>query len=269
MGFFGFGKKKRTAASEADSAGDATAAEDSAVAAQEAAETADVVSEDSDAAQAPEATPHGPWDVDEIPEDEKYLDLGGFRLPARQNIQLRLQVNQEKTSVVGVTVTYKDSSLELAGFAAPKSKGLWKDISAELMKGNADGTLIDGYFGTEISMSVVVGSKKVPTRIVGVDGPRWMLRGIFTGKAAVKGEQKDTLDDFFAAIVVDRGDEPLAPRDPLPLHPPIQMSDEDSDADTDDETPEVPGKPKGPLTPIQNTEVQQTLSRGPMFSEIR
>jgi hypothetical protein len=260
MGLFGFGKKKR----HDDSSDAAVSGETTSAAGAQDVDVADSADSNHDAA----AAEHGPWDVSNVPSTEKYLDLGGFRLPARDGVSLRLQVSQDKTRVVGVTVSYKDSSLELSGFAASKSHGLWDDISAELMKGNATASLDeDGVFGTEISMSVIVGKNKVPTRIVGVDGPRWMLRGIFTGKAAVSGEQKTTLDDFFAAVVVDRGDEPLAPRDQLPLHPPVQLTTDDDEDDEDN--PEVPGKPKGPLTPIQNTEVQQTLSRGPMFSEIR
>ena len=34
------------------------------------------------------------------------------------------------------------------------------------------------------------GRKVVNTRIVGVDGPRWMLRGIFSGKAATDPDQR-------------------------------------------------------------------------------
>jgi hypothetical protein len=260
MGLFGFGKKKRRDDAEQDST------------TKDVVDDADVVDDDARdqdaAADSVLGEDHGPWDVEDQPKGEKYLDLGAFRLPARDGVSLKLQVSPDRTRVTGVTVTFKDSSLELAGFAAPKSSGLWDSISSELMKGNSSAKLGDGVFGSEISMSVTVaGGRKVPTRIVGVDGNRWMLRGIFTGKAALKGEQKDALDEFFASIVVDRGNEPLAPRDPLPLHPPVQVSDDDDEADS--ESPEVPGKPKGPLTPLQNTEVQQTLSRGPMFSEIR
>lgn len=246
MGLFGFGKKKHA---EENSTSQVQEAQDS---------ESEAVAPDVD------LVARGPWDSSEAPEDGKYLNLGGLRLPARDGVTLRLQVNTEKTRVVGVTITYKESSLELAPFAAPKSHGLWDDISAELMAGGSETSKQEGTFGTEIVMSVAVGGRTIPTRIVGVDGPRWMLRGIFTGKAAQDGEQHDALDDFFSAIVVDRGDDPLAPRDPLPLHPPVQVKEDEDQAPT-----QVPGKPEGPLTPMQNTEVQQTLARGPMFAEIR
>lgn len=47
-------------------------------------------------------------------------------------------------------------------------------------------------FGTELTLPVVVkGGRKVVTRIVGVDGPRWMLRGIFSGKAATDPDRRN------------------------------------------------------------------------------
>ena len=44
--------------------------------------------------------------------------------------------------------------------------------------------------------------------IVGVDGPRWMLRGIFSGPAAEdpKSPEAEILNRFFSDIVVDRGE---------------------------------------------------------------
>ena len=218
--------------------------------------------------EAEEEAQHGPWDSSEAPGTGKFLDLGSLRLPARDGITLRLQVSKDRTQVTGVTVTFEDSSLEVAAIAAPKTAGIWDEIRAELLGNDTAASETEGTFGQEITSSVTVkGGKKVPTRIVGVDGPRWMLRGIFTGKAAQGGPQKEALDDFFQGLVVDRGDTPLAPRDPLPLHPPVQHEDEAVDGD--DDTPDVPGKPDGPLTPMQNVDVHTTLSRGPMFSEVR
>ncbi|MCI1936362.1 MAG: DUF3710 domain-containing protein [Bifidobacteriaceae bacterium] len=267
MGLFGFGKKKHHKGEES---GEGSVAHDT------VESDKDDVSDDSAETKGfdnflddPE---RGPWDVTEAPTEGKFLDLGGFRLPAKEGISLRLSVSPDKTRVLGVTVTYKESSLELSAIAAPKSHGLWDEICAELLAGGKEAKQTDGTFGKEIELTVTVAAgRTVPTRIVGVDGNRWMLRGIFTGKAAREGDQKEALDDFFASIVVNRGEDPLAPRDPLPLHPPVSLDAENDDAEDSaaGNDAEVPGKPKGPLTPLQNTEVQQTLSRGPMFSEVR
>ena len=115
------------------------------------------------------------------------------------------------------------------------------------------------------------------TRIVGVDGPRWMLRGIFSGKAANDDGNSDTeaLNKYFADIVVERGDEPLAPRDLIPMHPPVTPAQRQAAAKTNDQADDkehlddIPDKPEGPFDSDQQTEVKTTLSRGPMFSEVR
>ena len=140
---------------------------------------------------------------------------------------------------------------------------------------------MDGVFGTELKLPVnVKGGKTVNTRIVGVDGPRWMLRGIFSGKAAIDPDSPETeaLNKFFAYIVVERGEEPLAPRDLIPMHPPVAPAErkaakaaaEAGEENGKEHFKDIPdNKPKGPLSQDQQTEVKTTLSRGPMFSEVR
>lgn len=268
MGLFGFGKKKRAA--EAATADEAAEEGTKLAPGADAHASDDEKTHRSEAANFLEDPKRGPWDASDAPAEGRFLDLGGFRLPARDGISLRLSVSPDKKRVLGVTVTFKESSLELSAIAAPKSHGLWEEIRAELLAGGKDARESKGTFGKEIALTVTIApGRTVPTRIVGVDGARWMLRGIFTGKAAQDGDQKDALDDFFSGIVVDRGEDPLAPRDPLPLHAPTALDADADDADESQDSPEIPGQPKGPLTPMQNTEVQQTLSRGPMFSEIR
>ena len=105
------------------------------------------------------------------------------------------------------------------------------------------------------------------SRIVGIDGPRWMLRGIFTGPAAREGsDEKTVFDDFFSEIVVDRGSEPLAPRDLIPMTVPhAPQQDDDSDGPLEDKA-KRPAQPDG--YDVQTT-VQTSLTRGPLFSELR
>ena len=113
-------------------------------------------------------------------------------------------------------------------------------------------------------------------RIVGVDGPRWMLRGIFSGKAVTDSDHAETkaLNQLFSNIVVERGEDPLAPRDLIPMHPPVAPAErkaakEAAEAEQAGRTMDIPGQPKGPFDSDQQVEVKTTLSRGPMFSEVR
>ena len=278
MGLFGFGKKKSK--KEAEPAvepvdEDKVAAADANAAAK--AESAETVLAEPASEYQGRGEERGPWDVndEDVPDYDDYLDLGAYYLPFLRGIQLRIKANRATQQVLGTTITYGSSSVEIEAFAAPKTMGLWDDVRADLVEANKDAKETDGVFGTELALPVTVkGGRKVLTRIVGVDGPRWMLRGIFSGKAATdpEGEEAKALNQFFADIVVERGDDPLAPRDLIPMHPPVAPAERKAAkaaAEEAEQKTEIPGKPKGPFDSDQQVEVKTTLSRGPMFSEVR
>lgn len=272
MGFFGFGRKakKEQAALDDEHAGE--------VAEQETAETAQDVADNTNATNndGVRGQDCGPWDVDDdnIPNYDDYLDIGALYLPYLDGISLRLKANQDDGSVVGANVSVNGASLELEAFAAPKSQGLWDGVRADLLAANPEAEEVNGTFGKELMLPVHVGKHTVMTRVVGIDGPRWMLRGIFSGEAVHDGEMKDTFDQYFKDVVVERGEEPLAPRDLLPMHGPITPSQrrklaQAQAAEQEGEDATIPGQPDGPLTPMQQVETQTTLKRGPLFSEVR
>lgn len=276
MGLFGFGKKKH----QSEEALEAAAEEN-----EEAVDAAENVDEAQEVVALPESSAEyegrgderGPWDVEDenVPDYDEYLDMGSYYLPFLKGIELRVKANRATQQVLGTTITYGSSSVEIEAFAAPKTLGLWDDVRADLIEANKDAKEVEGVFGTELALPVTVkGGRKVLTRIVGVDGPRWMLRGIFSGKAAtdLEGEEAKALNQFFADIVVERGDDPLAPRDLIPMHPPVAPAERKAAkaaAEEAEQKTEIPGKPKGPFDSDQQVEVKTTLSRGPMFSEVR
>ena len=276
MGLFGFGKKKR----QSEEALEASAEEN-----EEAVDAAENVDEAQEGVALPKPSAeyegrgdkHGPWDVEDenVPDYDEYLDMGSYYLPFLKGIELRVKANRATQQVLGTTITYGSSSVEIEAFAAPKTLGLWDDVRADLIEANKDAKEVEGVFGTELALPVTVkGGRKVLTRIVGVDGPRWMLRGIFSGKAATdpEGEEAKALNQFFADIVVERGDDPLAPLDLIPMHPtvaPAERKAAKAAAEEAEQKTEIPGKPKGPFDSDQQVEVKTTLSRGPMFSEVR
>ena len=276
MGLFGFGKKKR----QSEEALEASAEEN-----EEAVDAAENVDEAQEGVALPKPSAeyegrgdkHGPWDVEDenVPDYDEYLDMGSYYLPFLKGIELRVKANRATQQVLGTTITYGSSSVEIEAFAAPKTLGLWDDVRADLIEANKDAKEVEGVFGTELALPVTVkGGRKVLTRIVGVDGPRLMLRGIFSGKAATdpEGEEAKALNQFFADIVVERGDDPLAPRDLIPMHPPVAPAERKAAkaaAEEAEQKTEILGKPKGPFDSDQQVEVKTTLSRGPMFSEVR
>ena len=70
-----------------------------------------------------------------------------------------------------------------------------------------------------------------PSRMWVAEGPRWLLRGIVYGQAAVEDDPEspvvaDVLNAF-RQVVVRRGDEAMAPGDLLPLTMPANPTADD------------------------------------------
>jgi Protein of unknown function (DUF3710) len=181
----------------------------------------------------------GPWDSADAPDDGvARIDLGSLQLPAVPGSELRVDVNTQQ-KVIGATLRYGDSLLQVAVFAAPRAGGIWDDIRADLARSASGqgGSLeeVDGPFGPELAGFVRVNPPaqagqpapapvRRPARFIGVDGPRWFLRGMISGPAAETPEAAAALEQAFRQIVVVRGTAPMPVREPLPLILPPQAA---------------------------------------------
>lgn len=202
-------------------------------------DAAEAVVEAVDEEPPPVEHPQGPWDVDDLPDDDDQvrLDLGSIRLPGFEGMEIQVNVAEGGGEVSAVTAVADDAALQVQPFAAPRREGIWAEVRAELLAQiTADGgsaTEVEGPFGPELHAQVPVaappgqpvptqgqGQALVPARFLGVDGPRWFLRGVLTGRAAVDPNAAGPLEGVFRGTVVVRGGEPRAPRDPLPLRLP-------------------------------------------------
>lgn len=178
------------------------------------------------AAAAGPARERGPWDVSEVPDRGRRVDLGPLWLPGRDGMELRMEVEKTSQIVTAAAVSLNGSALQLQVFAAPRTEGIWDDIRAEIAEsvakqgGSADD--LPGPFGRELLARVPVRTAEGrtghrPARFIGHDGPRWFLRGVLTGRAVVEPETAAELEAVFADVVVVRGEEARAPRELLPL----------------------------------------------------
>jgi hypothetical protein len=173
---------------------------------------------------------NGPLDENEANPVRPYVDLGGVKILPREGLHLRLEVEEETQRVVAVGLDYEDSTLQVQPFAAPRSTGLWHEIreqiGEQIQRQGGVAEEVDGPFGPELHASVpVVGEEGVtdgtrPARFIGVDGPRWFLRGVIAGKAAEDPSAADDIEELFRSVVVVRGTTPMPPRDLIPLHMP-------------------------------------------------
>jgi hypothetical protein len=124
-------------------------------------------------------------------------------------------------SVVLIT---EESGLELRAFADARSGGLWDDVRADLeletMRLDGECEEVDGPFGAELRVRIPVELPDgepgfQPSRIVGIEGPRWMLRATFLGREALEPDDDSVLMRALRDVIVVRGDEPMAPREAL------------------------------------------------------
>lgn len=173
----------------------------------------------------PAPRPDGPWDRSEIREPgEGRVDLGGLFVPGVDGMELRVEVAGD--AIVAATVVVGDSAVQLQAFAAPKREGIWNEVREEIASGiTQQGGIIDeveGPLGWELRAQVPVqlpdgNSGFQVVRFIGVDGPRWFLRGVISGQGAVQPQAAGLLEQIFRDTVVVRGDGPMAPRDPIVL----------------------------------------------------
>jgi hypothetical protein len=202
----------------------------------------------------------GPWDIDEVDGVGARVDLGAILLPAVPGMELRMEVDKESGVVSAAAVGFEGSTLQIQAFAAPRTEGIWDDIRAEIAEsvtkqgGSADD--LPGPFGRELLARLPVRTAEGrtghrPARFIGADGPRWFVRGVVTGKAAVDPAAAQAIERIFGDIVVVRGTQACAPRDLLALRVPGQP-------------PSPQPEPGAPASPEFDP-----MTRGPEITEIR
>jgi hypothetical protein len=176
---------------------------------------------------APATPPVGPFDVDELPEDGvERVDLGSLLIAPEEDRELRLQVDETTGEVQSVMLAGSDGAVELRAFAAPRGGDLWSDvrprIAADMAQHGGVATEREGRFGTELvcQLSVTRGDGTTgtqPSRIIGINGPRWMLRATLLGRPATDPDGSTAWEDTITRVAVRRGGAAMPVGDLLPV----------------------------------------------------
>ena len=221
-----------TADPDEESAAETSAA---AEAAEGEASDAATVELDVDALDSRDWRGAGPWDLAEVDLDIEPLpgrariDLGSMIITGFGGAELRLQVAEETQQIVSAMLIKGDSALELGAYAAPRSGGLWPELREEIIEAATEAggsaALVEGPFGVELRRLLPVTTPEgeqgyQPSRMWVVEGPRWLLRGILYGQAALEEHLDPPVADLLTAfreVVVRRGEEAKSPGDLLPL----------------------------------------------------
>lgn len=245
------------AADRADDAAD----DDEAESAAEAAESDDDVDEEE--ARLEKSAPfdrseNGPFDIsEEYPEHDR-LDLGALKVPVVDGMQVRLDTDDDSQRVLAVTLIHDGGGIQLQAFATPRSEGLWNTVRGQLAesvtKQGGESTELHTSLGKELAIEVPAKTEsgrpgKRAMRFAGIDGPRWFVRAVFSGKAVTDDEVRAELSALFRGVVVDRGEEAMAPRELIALTAPQVDQDEAEEKKDEDE-----------LNPFE---------RGPEITEVR
>lgn len=180
------------------------------------------------------ATPvgRGPWDVADHPVDDDdpgRAHLGSLSVPGRADTELRLQVDEGSGTVAAVMLVSQDGALEVRPFAASRNHDMWADvmpqIREEIQRQGGQVEEVDGPYGAALR-TVVSGQTadgetvQQPAMLLGVSGPRWLLRVTAFGRPATQWSPDGGLEQQLADTVVLRGSGPMPPGDPLPLQLP-------------------------------------------------
>jgi hypothetical protein len=167
----------------------------------------------------------GPFDSSELIQLRPSIDFGALQLPIREDVTLKLEVDEASSRIVALTVDHQGSSLQLQAFSAPGSAGIWHEIrktldDSILAQGGKTET-VTGPLGPELNA-------QIPTRdggfrlakFIGVDGPKWFLRGVISGLALGDTLAMTHIIDIFRSVVVVRGIAPMPPKELLQLSAP-------------------------------------------------
>jgi hypothetical protein len=186
--------------------------------------------EGSSARSTPTGT--GPFDESEVAGDGvERVDLGSLLVRPTPGRELRLQVDEPTGTVQAVMLAGPDGALEFQAFAAPRNGDLWStvrpQIAADIARRGGTTTEREGRFGTELLCQVPVQrpdgtAATQPSRIIGINGERWMLRASLLGRPAVEPDSSGEWEDALAQVVVRRGSEAMPVGEPLTVVLPEQ-----------------------------------------------
>ncbi|MGW1742556.1 DUF3710 domain-containing protein [Nocardia sp. NPDC001965] len=175
----------------------------------------------------------GPYDYDDVAEvlenfADTRLDLGSVILPVPPGGQLQVEMTPQGTPQA-VHLATEHGRITVAAYAAPKSKGQWRTVAADLAESlRKDGARVSvekGPWGREL----VAVTEGADLRFIGVDGYRWMIRLVAagpSGSTAAGGPLVVAARTVLSETIIRRGTDALPVREPLPVVLPQQLAEQ-------------------------------------------
>ncbi|WP_130289892.1 DUF3710 domain-containing protein [Pseudonocardia sediminis] len=182
--------------------------------------------------------PLGPADVEELDPSMTdalaRVDLGSMQVPVPYGAELKLEPT-DGGRPQAVHLMLPEGRIAVSALAAPRSSGLWHELSAEietsLRNGGARVRNAQGDWGRELHAR----TENAASVFIGADGPRWMVYGVATASLDTVDALDVELRRVMRGVIVVRGKLPYPPRTVLPLTLPEHLAEKQPEA----------AKPKG------------------------
>lgn len=187
-----------------------------------------------------ESVPPGPYDSGAVPVSSvSRVDLGSMQVAGFTSMNITLESDPSQTRIVSIVASFEDAALRIQPLAAPRSGGFWEEMRPQIIESikSAGGDIdeVQGRFGTELIAAVPAAlpdgqQVRQPLRLIGIEGPRWLLHGVFMGSAVEDQSKAELFEDVFTQVVVLRGEQPMAPGEVLPIKIPPEAQQAAADA---------------------------------------
>ncbi|MFE7588959.1 DUF3710 domain-containing protein [Kitasatospora sp. NPDC057512] len=162
----------------------------------------------------------GPWDVSEAGwQGTDLIDLGGLRIPRESGLKIQVNAGRGSSDLLEAVVLRGATGVQLQAFHATE-EGAWarvRETLAQRVRG-LGGEVCEwaGRAGIELRCDVPVqretGLQGVQTiRMLGWDGPGWLLRVTVTGDGAAPDSRDEWAHSYAERIVVVPSFEPALP----------------------------------------------------------
>ncbi|MBV7281039.1 DUF3710 domain-containing protein [Corynebacterium sp. TAE3-ERU30] len=149
------------------------------------------------------------------------LDLGSMKIALPKPSQVQVEMGENGPRMLHIVTEH--GRITPVGFAAAASQPQWPTVIDEIRAGmENDGLAVhaeEGPWGTEL----VGVTDQAQIRMIGCDGPRWMLRTTLVGPKERADDLRDLARDVLARTFVYRGDQPMMAGTSLPVVLPEQL----------------------------------------------
>lgn len=175
---------------------------------------------------------YGPFDGDSVDISDfdfsdgvlGLLNLGSMTIPLPNPSEVQVEMGENGPRMLHIVTEF--GRLTPVAFAAPASERQWptaiNQIGDSMRADGLDVHLEDGDWGTEL-----VGIKdNAVLRMIGCDGPRWMLRMTLAGPRQKADDLARLARDVIARTFVYRGSNPIMAGQSLPVVLPDQLAEQ-------------------------------------------